>query len=102
MPSPETSLDSPIYFGGDVAQIVFGDRIAARTNWRQVENRFLKVWGKVEQVHDLGDACAGDVADRGEIGLRRDGAFPNKGVESDRQRHQPGDAGNTPRQRRWR
>lgn len=84
MLSPEMPLDLPVDLRGDRAKIVFSDRVPTCANHGQIENCFLKVWGKVEQVHDLGDAGTGDVAHRGEIGLCRDGSFPNQGIEADR------------------
>jgi len=63
-------LGGPLHLGGDGAKVVFGDRITARTNRRQVKNRLLEVWREVKQVHNLRNAGAGDVANRGEIGLR--------------------------------
>ena len=58
-----------------------------------MENGLLYAGSEVQQVHDLRDAGAGDVAELSDLGLVADEAVGDHPVELDGQRHQPGDAG---------
>jgi len=73
------------------------DRVAAAFDSRQKENRLLDVWGKHQQVHDLGDAGAGDVGQPSEFGVVGHIAGSDQLVEADRQRHEAGYAGHAAR-----
>lgn len=77
----------------DRSEVVLRDRIAPSADRRQVKDGLLEVRSQVKEVHNLGHACPRDVADRSQLGLRAHRPLPNQGIEPDRERHQPRDAG---------
>ena len=70
---PHPSLPPPVHLRCARPQVAFRDRVAPALGPRQTEDLLLDIGGEVEQVHDLGDASAGDVTEAGEFGLVDDG-----------------------------
>jgi hypothetical protein len=60
--------------------VVLADRVAAFFGARQKQERFLNLRRELQQVHDLGDAGAADVAQPRQVGLIRDLAFLDQPV----------------------
>jgi len=68
----------------------------------QEEQLLLDVGRQVQQVHDLGHACTGDVAQPCQIGLIGYFALSDQPIETDRQGHEARDARHPPFWRRIR
>lgn len=90
---PHLSLLAPVEDSADRANGAFRDGIAALGGAGEEEDFFLDVRGEVEEVHHVGGAGAGDVAEAGELRLVGDVAGLDQSVEFDGQRHQARDSG---------
>ena len=55
--------------GSDGAHDLFFNRVTPFDRPGQEENRLLDIRSQVEQVHDLGDACACHIAESGQISV---------------------------------
>lgn len=88
---PEPPLLPPVENHSYRPDRMLADRVAAALDEWQVQECLLNVWGQVEQVHDLRDACPGDMAQSGELSVIGHGAVAEQTIEPNRQRHQPRD-----------
>ena len=77
------------------------DRIAARLGWGQKEDFLLNVGSQEQQVHDLADACAADVAQAGQCGVVTDGAGADLRFELDGQGEKAGQARHSACREAW-
>jgi len=63
------------------------DRIAATQRPRQKENGFLNVRRQIQQVQDLADPRAADVAQHRKVRMIADRAYPQQTIEPNGQGH---------------
>jgi len=96
---PHLPLFPPVEDGGDWAEHVLADRVAAMLSQRQEEDGLLDIGREAEQVHDLGDAGAGDVAQPGDLGIVVDLAALQEIVRPDGQGHEARKARHPPRRK---
>ena len=64
---PHLPLPAPVGNSGDRPHVSFQNRVSALHCIRKKEDILLDVRSEVEQIHDLGDACTGYVAQAGEV-----------------------------------
>ena len=65
---PHLPLPIPVRDCCDGPEVLFADGVGAGGGEGEREEGFLDVGGEGEEVHNLGDAGAGDVAETGEVG----------------------------------
>ena len=93
---PHLPLPVPVGNGDDRPQVFFQDGVSPLHCIRKEEDILLDVRGKVEQVHDLGDARTGDIAQAGEVRIVLDIAPLDQFLKADRQSQELGDPRNVP------
>lgn len=88
MTVPHLPLLAPVKDSGNRSDVDFADGVATAFSARQEEDFFLDVRGEIEEVHDLSNAGAGDVAEAGDVGVVGYCAFSAKSVEPDGKRQE--------------
>ncbi len=87
-PTPRTPLPRPAQLRRDWPQVTLGDRWLTASHLREKQDRFLDVWGQIQQVHDLGHPGRGHLPDAGDLRLIGDDTLANQAIHPDRKGHQ--------------
>jgi len=95
--APGTTLFPPFGFGGDGANLPLLDRVSACFDRRQEQDLLLNVKGEIQEVHDLRHPRPRDVAQPRQVGVVAHLALRQQPLETNGQRHEPGDPGHTPK-----
>jgi len=92
---PHQQLHPPVRFHCNRELMSLADGIAALHRQRQEQDRLLDIRSQVQQVHDLGNAGAGDVAEADDLGLVAHLAALKHALQTHGRRHQAEDTRHT-------